>query len=343
MATRFGEFLIRQGLLKESQLSHGLERQVTVGGRLGTNLVELGFLSEADLTRALSQHLKMTPAQPDVFEQIPDEVIKLLPRELVQRHGAVPFRRDGRTLCVAMADPSELAAIDELTFAAGCTVKPFLAPDATMQAALEKYYDLARPLRYVTIMPAMTGMTLYNDGRTMEEMEQTLPTVENFEHGVRHANEELLHVKHRDEVVAVLLREFARVVEHALFFAVVEERLIGLMGRGGGFDYDAFVGMELRLDQSALLRQAVEKQEPAIQLYSAEVAGPELTELLKSYQPRQIAAFPLAANGQVIGVIYADKQQVSGAFPYVDLLQKLMHKGGMAVEILILRKKILEL
>jgi GAF domain-containing protein len=343
MAKRFGEYLVQQGLIHETQLAQALERQVTIGGRLGTNLVELGFISEQALTQALSRHLKMAPAPPEVFDKITDDVLKQLPRELVQRHGAVPFTREGRTLCVAMADPSELAALDELTFAAGCAVKPFVAPEAKVQEALEKYYDLARPLRYVTVMAGMGGATLYNDGQIIEEMEQTLPTIENFEHGIKQSYDELLHVKHRDEVAAVLLREFARVVEHALFFTVVEERLIGLMGRGGDFDYNAFVGMEFPWAQSPLLTQAIETREPAIQLYAEDALGPAMTTLLRNYQPRQIAAYPLEAAGRVIGVLYADRQQASGAFPYVDLLQKFMSKGGMAVEMLVLKKKILEL
>ena len=342
MARRFGEYLIQEGLLSETQLAHALERQITVGGRLGTNLVELGFLSDLELTRALSQHLKMAPADPDVFDDIPDDVVRRLPRELVQRHGAVPFRREGRTLCVAMADPSELVALDELTFAAGCSVRPYLASDAKVQSAMEKYYGLSRPLRYITVMPGNNGDGAMNLD-DLEALEQTLPTIENFAHALRLSHDELLHVKHRDEIVGLLLREFSRVADHALFFAVVDERFIGIMGRGAGYASDIFVGMELRLEESPLLRQAVEKREPVIQMFAPEVLGPALAELLNSYQPRQIAAFPLEASGRVIGVIYTDKQQADGTFPYVDLLQKLLIKGGMAIDILILKKKIQEL
>lgn len=343
MPQRFGEYLIRQGKLTAEQLAHALERQVTIGGRLGTNLVELGFLSDLELTRALSQHLKMAPAPPDVFEEIVPEVIGLLPRELAQRHAAVPFRKEGRTIHVAMADPSELAALDELTFAAGCQIKPFLAPDAKIQWALEKYYGLARPLRYISIMPGTMNLTITTPtlSDAAEDSEPTLPSVEQFEHGLKLAHEELLHVKHRDEVAAMLLREFARVADHLLFFAIAEGRAIGLMGRGGAAG-GRFLGLEISLEQSPLLHQAVQKREPAIQLYTPEALGP-LAELFKSALPRQIAAFPLLAGGHVIGLLYAGRQQADGPFPYVDPLQKFMAKAGMAIDMLILKKKILEL
>src|SRR3990170_5713380 len=114
---RFGEYLVQQGKLTAGQLAQALERQVIFGARLGTNLVELGFISDVELTRALSRHLGMAPAQPDVFDNVPAELTGLLPRELAGRPSALPFRQEGRTLCVAMADPSELAALDELTVA----------------------------------------------------------------------------------------------------------------------------------------------------------------------------------------------------------------------------------
>jgi hypothetical protein len=345
MAQKIGQALIQEKKLTERQLAIALQRQVTLGGRLGTNLVELGFLTDTELTQALGRHLKMTPAQPEVFDSIPLEVIHLVPQELAQKYTMVPFRKEGRTLCIAMADPSELAALDELTFVIGCTVQPFLASESKIHAALETYYGLARPRRYVSLVASTAaGSGTGSDGAVEDdETEQTLPTIENFEHGLKPSYEELVHATQRDEIVAVLLREFSRVADHVLFFAVAEARVIGLMARGGGYAMDDFLGMEIRLDQSPLLRQAVEKQEPVIQLFAPEALGSGLADLLRRYQPRQIAAFPLMAAGQVVGIFYADKQQVTGAFPYVDLLQQLTAKGGMMMEVLILKKKILEL
>ena len=279
MAQRLGAYLVQQGKLNGDQLSSALTRQVTVGGRLGTNLVELGFLTDLELTLALSQHLRMAPAQPEVFEDIPPEVIQSLPKELAERHAAVPFRKEGRTLHIAMADPSELMALDELTFAAGCPVKSFLAPEAKILLALEKYYGLARPRRYVSIQATSSVVALLQTGKDnySDALEQTLPTIENFEHGLKLSYDELLHVKHRDEVVAVLLREFYRVVDHALFFAIAEGRAIGLMGCGTGFAMEALLGLEMKIEQSFLLHYAVAERKPAVQLFSPDSMGPELT------------------------------------------------------------------
>src|SRR3989304_4085240 len=92
---RFGEYLIQQGKLTAGQLAQALERQVIFGARLGTTLVELGFIRDVELPEALSRHLGMAPAQPDVFDNVPAELIGLLPRELAGRPRALQLRQIG--------------------------------------------------------------------------------------------------------------------------------------------------------------------------------------------------------------------------------------------------------
>jgi hypothetical protein len=353
MAKRFGAYLIEQQLLSEAQLAQALERQVTVGGRLGTNLVELNFLTDQQLAQALGRHLRMDAAPSGAFDDIPADVIQKFTKELAQRHGAVPFRKEGRTLCIAMADPSELPALDDITFIVGCTVKTFLAPEMKIQEALEKYYGVARPLRYIAMWAPVAERTF--DIEMEDAHEQTFPSLENFLQGLKSASEELLHVKNRDEIVAVLLRECARVAEQALFFAIAEGRAIGLMGRGARYRAEQFLGMELQLDESPLLRQVVEKEELVVQRVTPEAVGATLAPLLvDDSKPRQLMAFPLVAGGhagaregasggppRVVGVLYAETRPDDSA--YVDPLRRLVVKSGMAMDMLIMKKKILEL
>lgn len=353
MAKRFGAYLIEQQLLTEAQLAQALERQVTVGGRLGTNLVELNCLTDQQLAQALGRHLQVDAAPSGAFDAIPTEVIQQFSKELAQRHGAIPFRKEGRTLCIAMADPSELPALDDITFIVGCTVKTFLAPEMKIQSALEKYYGVARPLRYVSMWIPPANRTFNGEGEDVQE--QTFPSIENFMQGLKSASEELLHVKNRDEIVAVLLRECARVAERTLFFAIAEGRAIGLMGRGR-YKPERFLGMELQLEESPLLRQVVEKAEPVVQRVTAEAVGTVLATLFSDDddRPRQLVALPLVAGGhagsrnaasgeppRVVGVLYLETRPDD--LSYADPLRKLAVKAGMAVDMLIIRKKILEL
>jgi hypothetical protein len=358
MAKRFGAYLIEQKLLTEAQLAQALERQVTVGGRLGTNLVEMEFLNDQQLAQALGRHLQMESASPNAFDEIPPDVIQQFSKELAQRHGAIAFRKEGRALCIAMADPTELTALDDIRFIVGCPVKTFLASEAKIQYALEKYYGVARPLRYIAMWAPPEHRSFDGDGaEALVDPEQTVPALANFMQGLKSASEELLQVKHRDEIVAILLRECARVADQALFFAIADGRAIGLMGRGGRYLPDRFLSLEVRLEESPMLRQVVEKEEPITQHLTAEAAGAKLSGLLVDERPRQFIAFPLVAGGwhagpynavpgrkpRVAGVLYADTRQTPDGFPYSEQLQKLVAKAGMAMDMLIMKKKILEL
>jgi hypothetical protein len=357
MAKRFGTYLLEQNILTEKQLAQALERQVTVGGRLGTNVVELGFLTDQQLAQALSRHLHMASAPADAFDDIATDLIRLFPKNLAQRHGAVPFKKEGRSLCIAMADPSELTALDEITFVAGCPVKTYLAPEVKIQSALERYYGVAKPLRYVALwMPKEDRVSDGEGERSEEDQEQTFPSIENFIQGLKTASEELLHAKHRDEIVGILLRECTKVADLVLFFAITEGRAIGLMGRGSRFAPEQFLALELRLDDSPLLRQVADKEEPVMQRVGGEAVGTVLSSLLAGSQGRQFVALPLAAGGfgnprdtvlggpsRVIGILCMETRPLHEDFPYIEPLQRLVVKAGMAMDMLILKKKILEL
>jgi len=357
MVKRFGSFLLEQNLLTDTQLAQALERQVTVGGRLGTNVVELGFMTDQQLAQALSRHLQMAPAPADVFDDVAADLIRLFPKELAQRHGAVPFKKEGRSLCIAMADPSELTALDEITFVAGCPVKTYLAPEAQIQSALERYYGVAKPLRYMAMWMPQEYRSTDGEGESGEEdQEQTFPSIENFIQGLKTASEELLHAKHRDEIVGILLRECTKVADLVLFFAITEGRGIGLMGRGSRFVPEQFLGLELRLDESPLLRQVADKEVPVMQQVGGDAAGPALSKLLANSQGRQFVALPLAAGGvgnsrdavsggssRVVGILCMETRPLHEDFLYFEPLQRLVVKAGMAMDMLILKKKMLEL
>jgi MshEN domain len=358
MAKRFGSYLIEEKLVTEEQLAQALERQVTVGGRLGTNLVELGFLNDQQLAQALGRHLQMDSAASSAFDEIPNDVIQQFPKDLAQRHAAIAFRKEGRALCIAMTDPTELTALDDIKFVVGCAVKTYLAPETKIQYALEKYYGVERPIRYV-VMESPSDHHSFDGNGVVEliDPEETVPALANFMQALKSASEELLRVKHRDAIVSVLLRECARVADQALFFAVVEGRAIVSMGRGGRYAPERFLGLDVRLEESPMLSQVVEKEEPITRDLTAEIAGATLSDLLVDARARQFIVFPLLAGGghagrhdagqgrkpRVVGILYADMRKTADGFHYGEQLYRLVAKAGMAMDMLIMQKKILEL
>src|SRR5881392_642859 len=108
MASRLGELLIARGLLTPEQLGQALQGQSISGGKLGTNLVEMGFVTEDQIADSLSQLLGLPCARPQSVANIPRDVIAHLPKELAERYQAIPLKKEGRELHVGLADPQNL-------------------------------------------------------------------------------------------------------------------------------------------------------------------------------------------------------------------------------------------
>jgi hypothetical protein len=153
MAIKLGELLIQEGQITAGQLEEALKYQVIFGGKLGTNLLEMGFLEEEDIARILSKKLGVPFLESAAhFANIPEEVIALIPRELAVRHQVVPVKLENRKLSLAMLDPSDLKAIDELSFRTGFIIRPMVTPEVRLLGALEKYYQVQRTARYIQII-----------------------------------------------------------------------------------------------------------------------------------------------------------------------------------------------
>src|SRR5579864_2565050 len=136
---RIGELLIREGLITRDALDKALQEQKNTGMRVGYNLVKLGFIDEVDLTRMLARQYRMPAVDLSNFE-VDARIAKLIPSELAQRHLVLPLKREGRTLTVAMADPSDLGVIDDLKFITRYDIFPVIAGEYTLRNAIERHY-----------------------------------------------------------------------------------------------------------------------------------------------------------------------------------------------------------
>ena len=139
-SNRLGELLVRNKLIDEKQLAKALEEQRTGGGRLGASLVKLGYLQEEDLAAFLSRQYGVPSINLSEFE-IDQSVIQLIPADVVQKYQLVPVNRAGATLIVAMTDPSNIFAIDDIKFMTGYNVEVVVASEACIKTAIDKYYD----------------------------------------------------------------------------------------------------------------------------------------------------------------------------------------------------------
>jgi hypothetical protein len=148
---KLGEILIRDGIISEHQLRKALNAQLVYGGHLGTCLIELGYVSEDQLGKVLSDVFKVPYAGVDRFRDIPPSVIQSLPGKLVEKLNAVPFERRHKRMSIAMIDPTNIHAIDEMSFATGCKTVPWIAPEVRIAQAMELYYGIQRRQRYILV------------------------------------------------------------------------------------------------------------------------------------------------------------------------------------------------
>lgn len=139
-ASRLGEMLVKAGLITQDQLNKALAQQEVAGGRIGANLVKLGFITEDEITSFLSRQYGVPSINLSHFE-IDPSVIKLVPPEIAQKHLVIPINRTGSVLTVAMADPSNIFAIDDLKFMTGYKVEPVVAAESAIRNTINKYYN----------------------------------------------------------------------------------------------------------------------------------------------------------------------------------------------------------
>src|SRR5262245_48136841 len=151
MSSRLGELLVRENLISLQQLQRAQEEQRKQGGRLGHQLTKLGYLGEEELTGFLSKQFGVPSINLNEFE-IEQEIIKLVPREVAEKHLVIPVNRAGSSLIVAMSDPSNIYAIDDLKFVTGYNIEVVVSSETAIKGSIDRYYQSASGLSYEKVM-----------------------------------------------------------------------------------------------------------------------------------------------------------------------------------------------
>jgi type IV pilus assembly protein PilB len=141
MATnRLGELLVREKLISLQQLRQAQDEQKKSGKNLGYALARLGFVNDEEITNFLSNQYRLPAVNLDEFE-IDAEVLKIVGKDVCMKHGIVPVSRSGSSLIVAMSDPTNLHAVDDIKFLSGYNVEPVVASETAIANAIERYYN----------------------------------------------------------------------------------------------------------------------------------------------------------------------------------------------------------
>src|SRR5438132_7280768 len=151
MPVRIGELLLKEKRITAEQLQQALSAQKAQGGKLGFNLVKLGFVKDEEITALLSKQYGVPSINLTQFE-IDPAVIKLIPAETANKYQIVPLSRAGATLTIAMTDPTNVFAMDDIKFMTGYNVEPVVASELGIKAAIDNYYGSASALELKKVM-----------------------------------------------------------------------------------------------------------------------------------------------------------------------------------------------
>jgi type IV pilus assembly protein PilB len=139
MAVRIGELLLKERRITPSQLQEALSQQKSQGGKLGATLVKLGYVTDEEITALLSKQYAVPSIALSQFE-IDSTILKLVPAETAQKYQIVPLSRSGATLTIAMTDPTNVFAMDDIKFMTGFNVEPVVASETAVSDAIQRYY-----------------------------------------------------------------------------------------------------------------------------------------------------------------------------------------------------------
>ncbi|MBA2736579.1 MAG: type IV-A pilus assembly ATPase PilB [Pyrinomonadaceae bacterium] len=153
MSSKLGEILVRENLITAQQLREALEYQRGNGGRLGSNLVKLGIVSDDVITAVLSRQYGVPSINLELF-QIEVATIKLISQEVALKYTVLPISKVGATLTLAMADPTNVFAMDDIKFMTGLNIEPVIASETSIQVAVGKYYALSKQIAVFDLVDA---------------------------------------------------------------------------------------------------------------------------------------------------------------------------------------------
>lgn len=373
MALKLGELLLKERMITAQQLEEGLKNQVIYGIRLGSSLVEMGYVDGEALARLLSRKLAVPCVSKRELTAIPKELIAGFPRTLVERYRVVPFRLEGNRLGLAMSDPTDLKALEEIAFITGHIVQPYIAPDVHISRALATYYRISSgEMRYQMIAqrhrpqeerraaePATITMPGYAESGELLQMtvpadfegfasipgdDQILDPGDPLEAAARYTVDRLsldfAAARTRDDVANVFITYLGQEFTTGALFILRGNAAVGWRGISNGEKVDDFTELNLLLSKPSVLRDVLETRTFAL---GTLIATPENRQILTSLKVRPetpLLVLPLIMLNKVVAVVLvsADMDALSRR---LNELQKLVRKASLAFEMLIIRNKIL--
>ncbi len=319
---KLGEAMVKDSIITKEQLRLALERQVIFGGRLGTNLIELGIIKESELSKFLSKFSKAPAVDPKELISSDKETLSSMSLETVRKYNAIPFKKEKKRLHVALLEPLAMSSVDELRFVTGLDIVPYVCSEIRFLYALEKLYGLSRDLRYISIFGEDEDL----QGQKERDEKHTLKIKTEF-----------ANAQNRDEVIGILLNESKNIAERVGIFIVKDNRATGWKSKGFPIEK-----LNVDINIPSIFTDVINRKHyyrgPLLK-----IPGNEPFIQALSGMPQDSIMIPITIREKVIALLYADNGNVSVLDASLSYINSLVTMASYSFELIILRNKLMSL
>jgi len=375
MAIKLGELLLNEKLITPEQLDEALKSQMIFGIKLGSSLIELGFITDEQLCRFLSRKLGVPAVSPRAMSSVSPEVLALVPAELAQKYRVVPIRADGKKLALAMEDPTDFKAIDEVAFVTGYVVLPHIVPDIRITSALSKYYQIRGDFRYLKLEGELANK------RRNSPVVEAVKKVEKIEIEMMSDSGELLNVEiplefegfanlpanndgyetamdgverysvdrlsiefasahNRDKIASVFIKYLGQEFRVGALFIIRNNMAVGWRGVAGGKRLEELENLSISLSKPSVIGDVLETSQFSMGMLVQTPENSNLLKALKVAPDTPLLVLPIVMLKKVVAVVVVSAEMDALGKRLLEL-QKLVYKASLAFEMLIIKNKIL--
>jgi hypothetical protein len=298
---RIGQILVEMKACTAEELRAGLETQAILGGRIGTNLLELGIVDESQLAAALTRAYGIPCISGDVEPE--PAAIDAVSAALAERFNAVPLQLEGKRLRVAVSDPRDFGKLDELAFAIGKSVVPVLAAESRVWSLLRRFYGIDVHLRGLAVADELETAAAERGPVAMPRRgpEEGAPRILTQAEALGRMGQV------SDPVVlsTLLVRGAAGIVGRAVFLKCHERYATGWLGAGRLFAHEVR-GVNVPLDAESWFGPALELRAPVLGPLRASTGTDRFFAALGAPLPFNAFLAPVILRGRAVALLYAD-------------------------------------
>lgn len=377
---RLAETFVEEGLITEAQLQKSLQRQLIMGGKIGTNLIELKYITEQQLLDFLSRKYRCSYATPDLFIGISLEVISSIPKEIAIKHKVIPLKKEQKHLTVAMENPDDIRIIDELGFMTGCKITVVVASEIGIAFGLQKYYNQPRDVRYIEVghiggkrLPLRADATLLHSvnkkgdpadnsewlgGSSEEEPAHLVDFQKPKEHtaaSTQVANSasepitfqdmarKLMDINTKEHAVRVILDYISQHVENVVFLVISEFEARVWNAKCKKIECENISDIKISFESPSSFLKVKNSGQPycsGVTSFPLFASDAVFLGKISKEKPCAVHLHPVKVNAKVVSILYIDNGDKAISPEITAEMYSIVEKLSLSFEILVLKKKI---